>query len=174
MFTHTLTHTRIHTVEPTGAPHVTLTQFRSVAQSRAGIQNKKTVTFKNRLTFFSSHWWDSYNGSIHLLCQWHLQLIILSHLQLATSEIHTLYSLGSVSVQLAKNRIKTIFKFFTFAQLKDIPLSWLWPSSTNLKRVVWKIKSSNINGQVGHLSLPSDITHRTVSWISTTTSLKNK
>lgn len=79
---HMLSHTYCtHTAEPTRAPHVTLTQFRSVAQSRAGIQNKKTVTFKNRLTFFSSHWWDPHNGSIHLLCQRHLQLIILLHLR---------------------------------------------------------------------------------------------
>lgn len=53
---HAHTHTCTHTKGPNGAPHVMLTQFRSVAQSRAGIQNKKeTVTFKNRLTFFSSH-----------------------------------------------------------------------------------------------------------------------
>lgn len=45
------------------------------------------MTFKNRLTFFSSHCWDPHNGSIHLLHQ----LIIPSHLQLATLEIHSLY-----------------------------------------------------------------------------------
>jgi len=35
------THTHTHREGPTRVPHVMLTQFRSVAQSRAGIQNKK-------------------------------------------------------------------------------------------------------------------------------------
>lgn len=41
MFTHMHTLTRAWTEGPNGAPHVMLTQFRSVAQSRAGIQNKR-------------------------------------------------------------------------------------------------------------------------------------
>lgn len=186
--THTHNHTHTHTVEPTRAPHVTLTQFRSVAQSRAGIQNKKTVTFKNRLTFFSSHWWDPHNGSIHLLCQWHLQLIIVWHLQLSTSEIHTLYTgvgcgsdklVKAQRVQLSKNRAKaTICTYFTSKQLKYIVLCFTFTDNNQFPLPYSEMycisnKSSNLNDQVGHLSLPSDTTHRIVLWLSTPPGLKN-